>query len=171
MLLLIVFQRPAGFPRSWEHVVIGWHTVRIVWLNAEWLLSNLVCGVFQPKQIKTCAIVCRPFEILFEAAENLMCARKLFLYNLLCITHHIIFVNSVWENYKSGVDFALGRHFGESQPKKLKSLFSRNKQRSKKNLNTLQLHLKSNPIRNTHRSINHRKWLLSMHVTNLLHDL
>ena len=38
---LIVFQRPAGFPRSWEHAVIGWHTVRIVWLNADWLLSNL----------------------------------------------------------------------------------------------------------------------------------
>ena len=78
-----------------------------------------VIGVFQPKQIKTCAIVCRPFEILCEAAENLACARKLFLYNLLCMTHHIIFVNSVWENYKSGVDFAPGRHFGESQPKKL----------------------------------------------------
>ena len=91
-----------------------------------------VIGVFQPKQIKTCAIVCRPFEILCEAAENLTCARKLFLYNLLCMTHHIIFVNSVWENYKSGVDFAPGRHFGESQPKKLKSLFSRNKQRSRK---------------------------------------
>ena len=39
---LIVFQRPAGFPRSWEHAVIGWHTVRIVWLNADWLLSNVV---------------------------------------------------------------------------------------------------------------------------------
>ena len=91
-----------------------------------------VIEVFQPKQIKTCAIVCRPFEILCEAAENLAWARKLFLYNLLCMTHHIIFVNSVWENYKSGVDFAPGRHFGESQPKKLKSLFSRNKQRSKK---------------------------------------
>ena len=48
------------------------------------------------------------------------------------MTHHIIFINSVWENYKSGVDFAPGRHFGESQPKKLKSLFSRNKQRSRK---------------------------------------
>ena len=48
------------------------------------------------------------------------------------MTHHIIFVNSVWENYKSSVDFAPGRHFGESQPKKLKSLFRRNKQRSKK---------------------------------------
>ena len=91
-----------------------------------------VIGVFQPKQIKTCAILCRPFEILCETAENLTCTRKLFLYNLLCMTHHIIFVNSVWENYKSDVDFAPGRHFGESQPKKLKSLFSRNKQRSKK---------------------------------------
>ena len=39
---LIVFQHPAGFPRSWEHAVIGWHTVRIVWLNADWLLSNVV---------------------------------------------------------------------------------------------------------------------------------
>ena len=39
---LIVFQRPAGFPRSWEHAVIGWHTVCIVWHNADWLLSNLV---------------------------------------------------------------------------------------------------------------------------------
>ena len=29
--------------------------------------------------------------------------------------------------------------------------------RGQKNLNTLQLHLKSNPIGNTHRSINHRK--------------
>ena len=29
-----------------------------------------VSGVFQPKQIKTCAIVCRLFEILCEAAEN-----------------------------------------------------------------------------------------------------
>ena len=37
---LIVFQRPAGFPRSWEHAVIGWHTVRIVWLNADGLLLN-----------------------------------------------------------------------------------------------------------------------------------
>ena len=46
--------------------------------------------------------------------------------------HHIVFVNSVWENYKSGVDFSPGRHFGESQPKKLKSLFSHNKQRSRK---------------------------------------
>ena len=54
-----------------------------------------VIGVFQPKQIKTCAIVCRPFEILCEAAENLTSARKLFLYNLLCMTHYIIFVNSV----------------------------------------------------------------------------
>ena len=40
-----------------------------------------VIGVFQPKQIKTCAIVCRPFEILCEAVENLTCARKSFLYN------------------------------------------------------------------------------------------
>ena len=39
---LIVFQRPAGFPRSWVHAVIGWHTVRIVQLNADWLLLNLV---------------------------------------------------------------------------------------------------------------------------------
>ena len=39
---LIMLQRPAGFPRSWKHAVIGWHTVRIVWLNADWLLSNLV---------------------------------------------------------------------------------------------------------------------------------
>ena len=38
---LIVFQRPAELPRSWEHAVIGWHTVHIVWLNADWLLSNL----------------------------------------------------------------------------------------------------------------------------------
>ena len=135
---LIVFQRPAGFPRSWKHAVIGWHTVRIVWLNADWLLSNLDwCGdlcnrVFQPKQIKTCANLCRTFEILCKDTENLTSAKKLFLYNLLCMTHHIIFVNSVWENYKSGVDFALGRHFGESQSKKLKSLFSPNKQRSKK---------------------------------------
>ena len=92
-----------------------------------------VIGVFQSKQIKTCAIVCRP--------------------------------------YKSGVDFAPGRHFGESQPKKLKFLFSRNKPEVKENLNTLELHLKSNPIRNTHRSINHSKRLLSVHVTSLLHDL
>ena len=41
----------------------------------------------------------------------------------------------------------------------------------KENLNTLQLHLKLNPFRNNHRSINYRKWLLNMHVTNLLHDL
>ena len=54
-----------------------------------------VIGVFLPKQIKTCAIVCRPFEILCKAGENLTCTRKLFLYNLLCMTHHIIFVNSV----------------------------------------------------------------------------
>ena len=27
---LIVHQRTAGFPRSWEHAVIGWHTVHIV---------------------------------------------------------------------------------------------------------------------------------------------
>ena len=59
------------------------------------------------------------------------------------------------ENYKSGVDLAPGRHFGESQPKKLKSLAVTN--RGQENLNTLQLHLKSNPIGNTHRSINHRK--------------
>ena len=91
-----------------------------------------VIGVFQPKQIKTCAIVCRAFEIFCEAAENLTCTRKLFLYNLLCMTHNIIFVNSVSEKYKSGVDFAPCRHFGESQPKKLNLLFSRNKQRSKK---------------------------------------
>ena len=52
-----------------------------------------VIGVFQPKQIKTCAIVSIPFEILCEAAENLTCTRELFLYNLLCMTHHIIFVN------------------------------------------------------------------------------
>ena len=39
---LIVFQRPAGFPRYWEHAVIGWHTLRIVWLNADWLFSNVV---------------------------------------------------------------------------------------------------------------------------------
>ena len=93
-----------------------------------------VIGVFQLQQIKTCGIVCRPFEILCEAAENLTCARKIFLYNLLCMTHHIIsaviFVNSVCENYKSGVDFTPGRHFGESQSKKLKSLLSRNKQRT-----------------------------------------
>ena len=48
------------------------------------------------------------------------------------MTHNIIFVNSVSEKYKSGVDFAPCRHFGESQPKKLNLLFSRNKQRSKK---------------------------------------
>ena len=53
-----------------------------------------VIGVFQSKQIKTYAIVCRP--------------------------------------YKSGVDFAPGRHFGESQPKKLKSLFSRNNRGQRK---------------------------------------
>ena len=69
---------------------------------------------------------------LVRGAENLTCTRKLFLYNFLCMTHHIVFVNSVWENYKSGMEFAPGRHFGESQPKKLKSLFSRNKQRSRK---------------------------------------
>ena len=74
----------------------------------------------------------RAIEILCGDAENLTCTRKLFLYNLLCMTHHIIFVNSVWENYKSGVDFAPGGHFGESQPKKLKSLFSPNEQRSRK---------------------------------------
>ena len=91
-----------------------------------------VSGVFQPKQIKTWAIVSRTIEILCQRAENLTCTRKLFLYNLLCMAHHIIFVNSVWENYKSGVDFAPGRHFVESQPKKLKSLFSLNKQRSRK---------------------------------------
>ena len=45
-----------------------------------------VIGIFQSKQIKTCAIVCRP--------------------------------------YKSGVDFAPGRHFRESQPKKLKSFLA-----------------------------------------------
>ena len=50
------------------------------------------------------------------------------------MTHHnyIIFVNSVWENYKTGMEFGPGRHFRESQPKKLKSLFSCNKQRSRK---------------------------------------
>ena len=40
-----------------------------------------------------------------EAAESLTCTRKVFLYNLLCMTHHIVFVNSVGENYKSGMDF------------------------------------------------------------------
>ena len=70
-----------------------------------------VIGVFHPKQIKTCAIACRPFEILCQATANLTCTRKLFLYNLLCMTHHFIFVNSVRENFKSGVDFAPGRHF------------------------------------------------------------
>ena len=53
-----------------------------------------VIGVFQSKQIKTCAIVCRP--------------------------------------YKRSVDFAPGRHFGESQPKKLKFLFSRNKKKGQR---------------------------------------
>ena len=33
----------------------------------------------------------------------------------------------------------------------------KNKQRSKDIISTLQLHLKSNPIRNTYRSIHHRK--------------
>ena len=32
-------------------------------------------------------------------------------------------------------------------------------------------HLRSNPVRNTYRRKNHRKWLLSMHVTNQLRDL
>ena len=41
-----------------------------------------------------------------KAGENLKCTRKLFLYNLLCMIHYIIFVNSVRENCKSGVDFA-----------------------------------------------------------------
>ena len=67
--------------------------------------------------------------------------------------HHIIFVNSVRENYKSGVDFAPGRHFGESQPKKLKPLLSRNKQRSRK-FKHVTTASESNPIGNTHRSIN-----------------
>ena len=51
------------------------------------------------------------------------------------------------------------------------SLFSRKKQRSKKIKTLLQLHLRPNPIKNTYRRISHRKWLLSMHVTNQLHDL
>ena len=42
------------------------------------MVRPYLIGVFQPKQIKTIAIVCRPFEILCEAAENLTCARKLF---------------------------------------------------------------------------------------------
>ena len=44
---LIVFQHPAGFPRSWEHALIGCHTVRIVWHNADWfyrIWSDNVCG-------------------------------------------------------------------------------------------------------------------------------
>ena len=124
---LIVFQRPAGFPRSWEHAAIYRLTHSAHCLTLRWLVvieSGLimygvifVIGVFQPKQIKTCILVRRPFEILCEATENLTSARKLFLYNLLCMTHHTIFVKSVWENYKSGVDFAPGRHFGESQPR------------------------------------------------------
>ena len=63
--------------------------------------------------------MCRLFEILCEASENFTCTSKLFLYNLMCMTHHIIFVNSAWENYKGGVHFSPGRHFGENQPKNL----------------------------------------------------
>ena len=106
-----------------------------------------VIGVFQPKQIKTCAIVCRPFEILCEAAENLACARKLFLYNLLCMTHHIIFetvsektAKAAWTLHEAGISEKA------SQQTEVKE-----------NLNTLQLHLKLNPFRNNHRSINYRK--------------
>ena len=138
---LIVFQHPAGFPRSWEHAMIGWHTVCIVWHNADSgcyrIWSDNVCGDLcnQGFPAKTNQNMCHRVQTvrnLVRGAENLTCTRKLFLYNFLCMTHHIVFVNSVWENYKSGMEFAPGRHFGESQPKKLKSLFSRNKQRSKK---------------------------------------
>ena len=107
----------------WVPKILGTCCDRLTY-SAHCLKSGLimyaviyVIGVFQPKQIKTCILVRRPFEILCEATENLTSARKLFLYNLLCMTHHTIFVKSVWENYKSGVDFAPGRHFGESQPR------------------------------------------------------
>ena len=108
------------------------------------MVRPYLIGVFQPKQIKTIAIVCRPIEILCEAAENLTCARKLFqsLQFTVHDTSHHIYKQCLRKLQKRR---GPGRHFGESQPKKLKSL------------NTLQLHLKSNAIRNTHRSINHRK--------------
>ena len=85
------------------------------------------------------------------------------------MTHHIIFVNSVWENYKSGVDFAPGRHFGESLPKKLKSLFSRNKQRSKKFKHfTTASEIKSY---REHPQKHKPQEMITQYVTNLLHDL
>ena len=58
-----------------------------------------VLGVFQPKQIKTSAIVSRPFEILCEAAENLTCARKLFLYNLLSEKT----TKAAWTSHQAGI--------------------------------------------------------------------
>ena len=105
---------------SWVPKILGTRFARLTHsvhcLTLRWLVvieSGLiihaviyVSGVFQPKQIKTCSFVCKPFEILYEATENLMCTRKLFLYNLICMTHHNIFVNSVWENYKSSMGFA-----------------------------------------------------------------
>ena len=50
-----------------------------------------VIGVFQPKQMKTCAIVCRPFEILCEAAEKFnVCEENISLqFTVHDTSHHI----------------------------------------------------------------------------------
>ena len=133
---LIVFQRPAGFPRSWGHAVIGWHTVRIelTLIGCYRIWSDNVCGDLCNRGFpaKTNQNMCH----CVQTVRNLVRGRGKFnVYEeiiSLQFTVHDTSHHSVWESYKNGVDFAAGRHFGESQPKKPKSLFSSNKQRSKK---------------------------------------
>ena len=95
---LIVFQRPAGFPRSWEHAVIGWHTVRIVWRNADWLLSNndnvrgdLCNRGFPAKTNQNMCHCVQTVRNLVRGRGKIKGARKSFLYNFTVhdTWHHI----------------------------------------------------------------------------------
>ena len=62
--------------------------------------------------------------------------------------------------------FWLSFHFWLGQNQKSRSSVFFYSGTKRKHGERLLLHLKSNPIGNTHRSINHGKWLVSMHVTN-----
>lgn len=62
---LIVFQHTQC--ALFDLMLIGCYRI---WSNKLMYAVIYVNGVYQPKQIKVCAIVCRPFEILGEAAEN-----------------------------------------------------------------------------------------------------
>ena len=103
---------------------------------------SYVIGVFQPKQIKTCAIVCRPFEILCEAAEEFnKCEENISLQFTVHDTSHHISCH-ICKQCLRKLQKRRGlrtRQAFRRKPAKETKIFSRITNRGQENLNTLQL--------------------------------